>query len=731
MAALFQESQQRVQQLLKENLPLAPSQIASAVELPGSKQDGYSPVYRNQYCPERLVENLHPSLDTLYSLFESSLLLNGDKPAFGVREKIINPEDGTVTFGKYQWQDYNTIRQRRNNLASGIFFILNNNPYKTDSLVHQSMQYNCLRKPQDESFVLTIFSHNRPEWALCDLASIAYSITNTALYDTLGPNTSKYILSLTESPIVVCSKEKIKLLIELKRDNREELANLITIVSMDDLDLTGKDMELQLFADEQNITLFDFQHVEKLGTVAPLQPIPPAPDTRFTISFTSGTTGANPKGVVITNKNAVAGLVFRYIRSYKPNERQVLYSFLPLAHVYERANIQGSLSMGAAIGFPQGKSPLALFDDVRELQPTMLSLVPRVLTKLEAAIKAQTINNSAKPWVQYVFTKAINEKLRLQAIPNSDDSNTSHLVYDRLLNALRHKVGLGSVSGFTVGSSPINSDTIKFVKAALNVGISNGYGSTETFAGFVGSFKFDHDPGSIGTIGITTECRLKDLPEMGYTSANPNGPKGELLLRGPQIFKEYYKNPEATSEAFDEDGWFLTGDVARIDPANRNRIFIIDRVKNFFKLAQGEYVTPEKIENIYLSAFPYIQQIFVHGNSFESYLVGVIGLDPLTIGGYIKSRFHDEITDKEDIILFFSEPKNKRIFLQDLNNSTKGNLQGFEKLHNVEILFEPLTVGSGVITPTLKIRRPICTKFFEDTLNKLYAEGSILRMEKL
>lgn len=730
MAYLIESLPQDVLKLLKDNLPIPPPQINEAIEVANSQQVGHSAVYRNIYCPDKLVSSLHPSLDTLYKLFEFGCTFNGEKPALGLREQIKHP-DGSTTFGKYKWQTYNTIKQRRNNLGSGIFFILENNPYLTQSESHQRIKYDPTRKPEDETFVIAIFSHNRPEWALCDLASVAYSITNTALYDTLGPGTTNYILGLTEAPVVICSKEKIKTLIGLKRDDPQGLANLIAIVSMDKLSSEDiEDTALVKAANENKISLFDIDQVERLGAINPLDPIPPVPKTKFTISFTSGTTGANPKGVILTNENAICAVSFRCMRSFSPDDRYVVYSFLPMAHIYERANIQSNLATGAAIGFPQGRLPATLFDDIRELQPTVLALVPRVLTRLEAAIKAQTINLN-NSWVKYIFTKAIDEKMRLQAEPNKEDINPTHIIYDRVLDKLRHKLGMGSVTNITTGSSPISPDTIKFIKAALNLGVSNGYGSTESFAGFLGSFRFDNDPGSIGPIGPTTECRLKDLPEMGYTSKDAGGPRGELLLRGPQIFQGYYKNPEATSEAFDEEGWFLTGDVAKIDPTHGNRMFIIDRVKNFFKMAQGEFITPERIENTYLSAFPFIQQIFVHGNSLESYLVGVVGLDPTTIGNYIKSRFGDEIVDQNDIVAFFNEPKNKKIFLQDLNNSTKNSLQGFEKVHNVDISFDPLTVQRGVVTPTLKIRRPICAKFFKDTLERLYSEGSILRDGKL
>ena len=578
----------------------------------------------------------------------------------------------------------------------------------------------------EKSFILTIFSHNRPEWALCDLASVAYSITNTALYDTLGPDTSKYILNLTESPIVICSKDKIRGLIDMKNKYPEELSNLITLVSMDDL--TTEDSVLKNYGHENNITVFDIKQVEKLGEINQLDPIPPTPETEFTITFTSGTTCANPKGVVLTHKNGAAGVTFLYC-NFMGKENVRFYSFLPLAHIYERANIQFALSLGSAIGFPQGPSPLTLLEDVKALKPDLLALVPRVYTKLEAAIRAQTINNTEKPWLQSIFSTAINAKMEAHAKKENEHTNPRFLVYDRILGLLKKKIGFDNVITMTTGSAPIAPETIKFLKAAVNVGFAQGYGLSESFAGVMASSKYETESSSCGAISVTTEMKIRDIPEMGYSAHDKEGARGELLLRGPQIFKEYYKNPEETAKAVDEDGWFYTGDVACVD--SEGKVKIIDRVKNFFKLAQGEYVSPEKIESLYLSQFPYIAQLFVHGDSLQTFLVGVVGLDPTTIGTYIKNRFKDEIVNEADIIEFFKSPRNRKVLLDDMNKSIGKHLQGFEKLHNIDISFEPLTVEKNVITPTMKIRRPIAANYFKQEIENMYNEGSLIRNNNL
>jgi len=716
---LFNEDYKHIEQLISKNSKEDLS-LFSAVALPNSKEEGYSSIYRNAHAVDGLKTVPHPSLTTLFDLFEYAVanFANGD--CLGTREKL---PDGTV--GKYKFQTYATVKQRRDNFGAGIYFALTNNQFRNET--HADISYDPLM--EKSSFILSIFSANRAEWAICDCACVAYSISNTALYESLGPETTEYILNLTQSPIVVCSKDKLKLLIDLKAKYPEELNTLIALVSMDPLDPANpSDREFIDSGAANKIVVYDFHQIEQFGKLNPLPLIRPNPKTVYTLSFTSGTTGSHPKGVVLTHENAVSAITFCVAQS-PAIKNPVTYSFLPLAHIYERMSLQFGLFKGSAIGYPQSASPLTLLDDVKELRPHFLALVPRVFTKLEAGLKAQTINNDEKPLLKNLFNKAIDRKMELQSV--ADGASGSHLVYDRLINLLRKKIGFDRLVGVSTGSAPIAPETIKFMKASCGVGMSQGYGLTESFAGICSSPKFDSNPGSCGAIAVTTEMRLKEIPEMNYYADDEGGPRGELLIRGPQIFKEYYKNPEETAKAIDKDGWFHTGDVAKVDPNNNNRLFIVDRVKNFFKLAQGEYITPERIENIYLACYPAIQQIYVHGDSLQTYLVAIVGLEEMAAPILMKKLFGKDMSDKDQIVRFFEDADNKRKLLRHMNESIAGKLVGFEKIHNIKVAFNPLTVEDNVVTPTLKIKRPIAFKHFQDTLQSLYDEGSLLRDTKL
>ena len=720
---LCEDDANYIHDLINKNTPDDDLALANGFALPNSKTPGHSAVYRNAYSPDKLYDALHPSLNSYYALFQHAVKLYPENDCLGCRSVL---DDGSL--GAYEYENYSTINLRRRNFGSGMFYVLKNGPFQpTDGVVEKID--NHFDGPSDDSFVVSIFSSNRKEWVISDLACSSYSIINTALYDTLGPSTSKYILSLTECPLVICSKDKLERLIKLKSENPQDMANLVALVSMERLDLgnpASNDRNLLDSAKKHNIMLYDFLQVEKLGELNTLPDLPPTPDTPYTISFTSGTTGLNPKGVVLTHRNGVTSNTFCVMRN-SANKNQIAkdYSFLPLAHIYERMVYNYCLFLGYSIGFPSTPTPLSLMDDVQSLRPHALMLVPRVLTKLEAAIKAQTINNSEKPFLSSLFRRAVDYRIKAQAL--EDGAKGNHIIYDRLLYLLRKKLGMENVVSFACGSAPISPDTIRFLKAILNIGVGQGYGLTESFAGICASLTYEANPGSCGPPAITCEMRLRELPEMNYTANDENGPRGELLLRGPQIFKEYYKNPEETAKSFDEDGWFKTGDVAQFFP--NGRVAIIDRVKNFFKLAQGEYITPEKIENQYLSFFPLLQQAYVHGDSLKTFLVAIVGIDPETVTPWVKKVFKYSPKDLNDLLKFLNEKSVKTKFLNDMNASVNGVFQGFEKVHNILIEHEPLKLEDDVVTPTLKIKRPLAKKFFNDKLEALYEEGYLINKE--
>ncbi|KAI5967829.1 FAA24 [Candida pseudojiufengensis] len=715
-------------------LPLNEDVFQSVKVSDGSINSKFSQTFRNKASKNKLIDSIHPELNTHAKLFNTAAKRYASRPCLGVRKYDY---DTGKSSDFYEYLSYNETFVKKNHIGAGIIrsLLLNKylNPDKIES--HKKVKNhlttsfgipNYLRDNADNciekscSFILSIFAVNRVEWILADLACSSYSITSTALYDTLGSDVSQYILGLTQSPMVVCTLDKVEVLLKLKQSYPKETEGLISIVSMDPIKYVNK--ELLKLADQLNVEIQDLKQIENIGKSNPIEEIPPNPDSIFTISFTSGTTGSKPKGVMVPHRCASSYISFIMCFEPQAKEGDTAYIYLPLTHLYERQTSAFALSTGYALSLPQitlGKKDFIPFDymldDLRILKPTYMSIVPRLLTKLEGVIKnkIKELPQSEQIKVNEIIDYKIKEHGKFAG---SEGFNAKYDSYGPYLN-IQKFIGFENLRWVQTASAPVAATTIVYLKACLNMGLIQYYGLTESGAAITGTCMYDSKPGTSGSISPTGEYKLRSVPDMGYTIENL---QGEVLLRGPQMFKGYYYNQEETNKAITEDGWFHTGDIATIDEFGR--VSIIDRVKNFFKMAQGEYVSPEKIENKYLSANPLINQIFVHGNSLKSYLIGVVGIDYEHCLKFLNQEYGFNKIDmsQQELLNYLNEKPIKTKILNILNSNVKNHLNGFELLHNIHIEINPLTVEREVVTPTFKLRRPIAQKFFAEALHKLY-----------
>lgn len=721
------------------NLPL--KNVVTAGPVISTNSD-FSAIYRNNAHPNKVISTYHADIDTYQKAFNHSVDINGNNRCLGHRPYNYATK---TSADKFEYFTYNQVNQRKRDLGAGIIKSLLANPFKLNTEAHQKI-VNHLRDwksygidatgtqnidseiEKSTSFIVSIFSANRYEWILTDLACSAYSITNTALYDTLGADVTKYILELTNTPMVVCSKDKIQVVLDLKQQFPKELENVISIVSMDPFH--SIDPKLISKAKSLNVVIEDLSQVEQLGKQSPLNELPPSANSLYTISFTSGTTGARPKGAMLSQANAISAISM--LAASEPsagNSGNSAFIFLPLTHIYERQTSGFALLGGYYLGFPQltidNPKPDAfanLVSDLRIFKPIYFSIVPRILTRIEALIKNKI--NQLDERSRNTVNNIIQWKLKEHA--KFDGSNGFNKEYDNFgpYKELREFIGFDNLIWTQTASAPVAASTITYLKASLNIGIRQLYGLTETFGAHTNSDPYESTASSCGPCGVTTEVKLRDVSEMGYSTKDL---KGELLIGGTQVFKGYYYNQKETDKAFDKEGWFYTGDIARID--DKGRLYIIDRVKNFFKLAQGEYISPEKIENKYLSSNPLISQCYVHGDSVKSYLIGVVGIEPSKGIQFLNEECGYNKLDMSDheVLDELNDVKNKKKVLEHLNKNVGNELLGFEKLHNVHIENNPLTVERNVVTPTLKLKRGIASKFFGKIFHKLYEiEQSLL-----
>ncbi|KAK9374081.1 eukaryotic long-chain fatty acid CoA synthetase (LC-FACS) [Lipomyces chichibuensis] len=674
------------------------------VPLPGSEKPGYSAIYRNAHHPEALIDTIHPTILTLYDGFANSVRNHADANCLGHREYV--PE--YKTWSPYIWESYARVAERRTDFGSGLLKLARDvaDVQKTDK------------------FGVAIFSPNRPEWVITDLALHAYNLYGVTLYDSLGPDASEYILNLTEAPILVASLNNIPEILTVKHN----LPHLKVIISMDELespiDTPGNTRRslLKTWTKVQNVALYSFSEVERIGRDALAPHNPPAPTDIMTINFTSGTTGA-PKGVVLTHGTAIAGMTSALLHiETAPKRNDVLLSYLPLAHIYERISLCQAMSFGAAYGFLHG-SVLELIDDIKTLRPTVFTSVPRLLNRIEEALRAKTIN--APGLAGKISRKALKAKL-----DDMEHGGTGQIVLWDVLwsRKIRKNAGFDRLTTAVSGSAPISDPTLQFLRAAFACNMIQGYGLTESFAiGLVGE-PDDKKPGHCGPPVVGVEVRLKDVPEMNYFSTDKPFPRGELLLRGPIVFQEYYKEPKKTAEAMDEEGWFCTGDVAKIDELGR--VSIIDRVKNFFKLAQGEYIAPEQIENIYLAGCDLVSQVFVHGDSIQTFLIGILGINPDTFAPFASKLLNRNIppSDLHELASAAGDRKVRDAVLRDLDRVAKNaNLQGYERVKNIVLKIDPFNFENDLLTPSLKSKRPQSVRYYRDDIDKMYAEGELIK----
>jgi long-chain acyl-CoA synthetase len=357
-----------------------------------------------------------------------------------------------------------------------------------------------------------------------------------------------------------------------------------------------------------------------------------------------------------------------------------------------------------------------LREDISILRPTFLVAVPRVLdtfrklifdkiSKLPAGYKKNLVENAIKA-----------KKENLQS-----SGKISHWWYDFIVfKKIRQEFG-GRLEVFITGSAPMSKDLADDIKILFSVPILEAYGMTECAGAAVVTRSRDLTNTNAGGCLSTTKIKLIDVPEMRYGShttldGNPS-PTGEICIGGPCNFKGYYKNPEETAKAIDSDGWIHTGDVGRILPDCQG-LKIIDRVKEIFKLSQGEYIAPSKLESIY-SKSKYVMQICVYGNSTKNNIVALIVPNAPNLKEFVQSQ--GKWKEDSKVEEFYYDLDVKSEVKKDLDNLANINsFNALEKIPQFTILTREFTIDNGCLTPTLKLVRRKVADEFKDELDALY-----------
>ncbi|XP_006153988.1 long-chain-fatty-acid--CoA ligase 5 isoform X1 [Tupaia chinensis] len=615
-----------------------------------------------------LIRYYFSDAKTVYEIFQRGFAVSDNGPCLGYR-KPNQP---------YRWLSYKQVSDRAEYLGS--------------CLLHKG------HKPSPDQFI-GIFAQNRPEWVISELACYTYSMVAVPLYDTLGPEAIIYIVNKADIATVICdTPQKASALVENVEKGLTPSLKMVILMDPfdDDLKQRGEKIGVEI------LSMFD---AENIGKENFRKPVPPSPEDLSIICFTSGTTG-DPKGAMMTHENIVsntAAFLKCMEHAFEPTPDDVIISYLPMAHMFERIVQAVGYSCGTKIGFFQGDIRL-LPDDMKTLKPTVFPTVPRLLNRVYDKVQ----NEAKTPLKKFFLKLAVNSKFN--EVKNGIIRRNS--IWDKLIfSKIQASLG-GKVRFVITGAAPISADVMTFLRAAMGCPVFEAYGQTECTAGCTITLPGDWTTGHVGAPLACNHVKLEDVADMNYFSVNN---EGEICIKGTNVFKGYLKDPEKTQEALDEDGWLHTGDIGRWLP--NGTLKIIDRKKNIFKLAQGEYIAPEKIENIYIRS-RLVSQIFVHGDSLRSFLVGVAVPDTDVLPSFaaklgLKGSF-EELCQNQII---------KKAILEDLQKIGKeGGLKSFEQIKDVFIHPEPFSIENGLLTPTLKAKRGELSKYFRTQINSLYED---------
>ncbi|KAI0712575.1 acetyl-CoA synthetase-like protein [Earliella scabrosa] len=670
-------------------IPLPPTADykKQSVALPGSERPGESATYRHSQFPLETLDT--PGVFTnLIDVFDEGLRRSKGGPFLGHRPLLSKKPP---TWANYHvWQSWPEVDARRRAVGSAL---------------HKLFQSKELGGgPLD---TVGIWSKNCPNWLLIDLAAQAYAKVVVALYDTLGADSVEYVINHSDLSVVFAAPEHIPFLLTLS----PKLPTLKMVVSIEPLEDDEKRV-LNAWAKSRNLKFMDIAELEEFGRANLIDVIPATSSTLATICYTSGTSGV-PKGVMLNHGN-LAMAVYAFMHSVKIQEGRISMSFLPLAHIYQRTMELCTVAIGMRVGYTTG-DPLRFIEDIQILKPHFVSLVPRVLNRVYQSV---IVAGDAPGLKGALFRQAVATKLENLKTTGA----LTHALWDRLVFRKINGVLGGRLEMIGCGSAPFSQNIAEFLKIGLLADIAEGYGMTENSG--CCTTVWPSDPSSGGTVGAPTsitEIKLVDVPELGYRSTDKPFPRGELCMRGAQRFIGYYKDEAKTKETIDEDGWLHTGDIATID--GQGRFKIIDRVKNIMKLAQGEYVALEHVENVYATC-PLIAQFFVYGDSFKSYLVGVVVPDPVQLAALVHRVLKDKVdpTDVKKLDSYVKDPRIVDAALTELDKELNvRKLKGFERVKRIHLTLDAFSVENGCLTPTLKIRRKETYEKFKPYIDALYA----------
>jgi long-chain acyl-CoA synthetase len=532
---------------------------------------------------------------------------------------------------------------------------------------------------------VALLSENRPEWVVADMAILSIGAIHVPLYPSLPPNQIGYILQNAECKAIVASSP---LQVSKVRKVLDECPTITKVISIAKIESPSA-MEIE-YTDALRLGREYFNaHPNHIAAVKTNE------EDLATLIYTSGTTG-NPKGVMLTHRNIVQN-VYSSSHVLRIDETDRVLSFLPLCHTYERtAGYYLMFACGVTIYYAESIETVSL--NLTEAKPTLVVTVPRLFERIKSTIFKSV--DSGSPTKKKIFYWALAVGYQMAKVKREKRTDPllalQHKIADALVfSKLRDRFG-GQIRFFVSGGAALPHETGEFFEAA-GIIVLEGFGLTETSpvtnVNRLELYKF----GTVGPVVKNVQMKIAE--------------DGEILFKGPNIMKGYWRDEAATKEVFTADGWFQTGDIGVIDADGYLKI--TDRKKHIIVNSGGKNIAPLPIENMILSN-RYVEQAIVLGEK-RQFLVALIVPNFDSLKGYaaeqgIAYKSDDDITQQPQIKKLFES------FLKQINKE----LASHEKVRKFQLLTKQFTIDSGEMTPTLKIKRKVVSEKYADVIDELY-----------
>ena len=526
---------------------------------------------------------------------------------------------------------------------------------------------------------------NRPEWNIIDMAVMQIGAINVPIYPTISQEDYHYILNDCEAKLVFLDGVAVMNKVTNVLSDIPSIKHVYTMV------------------DREKYPYFD--QIIALGTLHPhkeeleRRKAAVKGSDCMTLIYTSGTTGT-PKGVMLTHSNIINQVLGVYdIIPCKPGS--IAFSFLPECHAYERMLIYTYQYLGMSIYYAESLATLA--DNIKELHPSMMCCVPRVLERFYEGIIANGKKMTGISRAIFFWAVHLAERYKIDDDKRDWLYNLKLRIADRLVySKIRAKIGADRFERVVSGAAALNHKIAAFF-SAIKMPVFEGYGLTETSPVIAVSNVGPHQR-EVGCVGPALRGVDVKITE-----------EGEIVCRGHKVMMGYYKHPELTAEVIDSDGWFHTGDMGKF---NENGLLMITgRIKSLFKTSGGKYINPDVIETKFMGS-KLIEQIVVVGENQK--FAGALIVPSFT---YLKGWCAKEkirFTTPEQIIKL---PEVQKLFFKEVQEYNKG-LGETEKIKKHVLIADEWSVSNGLVTPTLKVKRRAITTKYKDVIEKMFNENN-------